>query len=126
LILRFTVGGLMLFHGIAKLFQGNAFIEKLLSNHGLPAIIAWGVPLGEVIAPLLLLLGVCTRVSSLLIAFTMVMSIYLALGANAFTLTAYGGPGGELNFLYLLVSLAIFLLGPGRYSLYRGHRFYLQ
>ena len=126
LILRFTVGGLMLFHGIAKLMHKSNFIELLLTNHGLPTFVALGVPVGEVLAPFLLILGVCTRAPSLIVASSMVMSFYLALGPTAFAFTAYGGPGGELNFFYFFVSLAIFLLGPGKYSLYRGNKTYLQ
>ena len=36
LIIRLTLGGLMLFHGIAKLLNGIGFIEGELASHGLP------------------------------------------------------------------------------------------
>ena len=41
LLLRLNVGGLMLFHGIAKAMGGYTFIEKMLENIGLPSFIAW-------------------------------------------------------------------------------------
>ncbi len=43
LIIRLTLGGLMLFHGIAKLLNGVGFIEGELASHGLPTFLAYGV-----------------------------------------------------------------------------------
>ncbi len=40
LIVRLTLGGLLLFHGIAKLLNGIGFIEGQLASHGLPTILA--------------------------------------------------------------------------------------
>lgn len=126
LILRFLVGSMMLFHGMFKLIHGSEGIAAALQAKGLPSFISWGVPLGEVVAPILLLLGFATRGASLLIAFTMVMSVYLVLGTNAFALTTTGGPGGELNFFYFFSSLAIFFLGSGKISVYRGNNPFLK
>ncbi len=65
LIVRLTLGGLLLFHGIAKLLNGIGFIEGQLASHGLPTILAYGVYIGgEVIAPLMVILGYQTRIGA--------------------------------------------------------------
>ncbi|MGM5630437.1 DoxX family protein [Apibacter raozihei] len=122
LSLRISVGGLMIFHGIAKLIHGHDFIKEILASKGLPQFLWIGVPTGEVIAPICLLLGVFTRISSLLIVFTMLMTFYLIHGINDFSLSQTGGVKVELNLLYLFSSLAIFFLGSGKYSLYKGNK----
>ena len=58
LLLRLAVGGLMLFHGIHKLIDGVDGISGMLAAQGLPGFIAYGVLVGEVVAPCLLILSV--------------------------------------------------------------------
>ena len=71
LLLRLAVGGLMLFHGLHKLIDGVDGISGMLVAKGLPGFIAYGVLVGEVVAPCLLILGVLTRPAALVLAFTM-------------------------------------------------------
>nr|BDT26570.1 DoxX family protein [Bacteriovorax sp. HI3] len=117
LILRVTVGGLMIFHGIHKVINGHDFIRLKLTEVGLPEFIALGVPVGEVLAPALLILGYKTRLSALVIAFTMVMSIFLVFSDKLFSLNQNGGIAYELNIFFLLASIAIYFQGAGKYSL---------
>ncbi|MDX2477118.1 MAG: DoxX family protein, partial [Gammaproteobacteria bacterium] len=58
-ILRMTVGLFMLFHGVAKIIHPGSleFIGNSLSSMGLPSAIAYGVYVGEIIAPLMVILG---------------------------------------------------------------------
>ena len=120
LLLRFSVGGLMLFHGIHKLESGLDFIEKSLVDAGLPAFLSYGVLVGEILAPLLVVLGILSRPAALLEAFVMVMAVYLVHADELFSLTQHGGHALELQFLYLFGSLAIVFLGSGKYSVSRG------
>lgn len=120
LLLRFSVGGLMLFHGIHKLERGLGFIEKSLVDAGLPAFLSYGVLVGEILAPLLVVLGILSRPAALLEAFVMVMAVYLVHTDELFSLTQHGGHALELQFLYLFGSLAIVFLGSGKYSVSRG------
>lgn len=118
LILRLTVAGLMLFHGIAKAKGGVGFISGLLGQHGLPAFLAYGVYVAEIVAPVLLILGVLTRLAALVIAFDMVMAVLLALRGRMFSINPMGGGWAiELEAFYFFASIAIFFLGAGRYSL---------
>ena len=119
LLLRCTVGILMLFHGIAKLMHSGSldFIRGLLSFHGLPEFIAWGVFVGEIIAPLMLVLGVFSRVGGLLIFINMLFAIALAHSGDLFLLTEHGGWRLEVQGFYLFGGLAVLLLGSGRISI---------
>ncbi|MGM0768268.1 MAG: DoxX family protein [Pseudomonadota bacterium] len=117
LIIRLTLGGLMLFHGVAKLFHGVGFIEGQLASHGIPAFFAYGVFIGELLAPLMVILGYQTRIGALLIAFNMLVAIALV---HAHELMALGNSGGwapELQGFFLFTAIALIFLGPGRYKL---------
>jgi putative oxidoreductase len=126
LLLRLAVGGLMLFHGVHKLRNGVDWMRPMLEARGLPAFIAYGSYLGEVVAPVLILAGVLTRLASLIVAGTMVMAVFLALSNQVFTLNEHGGWALELNAFFFLGALTLALLGPGRYSLWQGHKWWLK
>lgn len=49
LLLRLTIGILLLFHGVAKIEHGVGWIVQMLQAAGLPDFIAYGVYIGEVI-----------------------------------------------------------------------------
>lgn len=117
LIVRLTLGGLLLFHGIAKLLNGVGFIEAQLASHGLPTILAYGVYIGEVIAPLMVILGYQTRIGALIIIFNMIVAIALVHGHQLLTLGNNGGWALELQGFFLFIAFALLFLGPGRYKL---------
>jgi putative oxidoreductase len=117
LLLRLTLGILLLFHGIAKLSHGVAPIEGMLQGHGLPGFIAYGVYIGEVIAPLMVILGYYSRLGAGIIVINMLVAILLAHSHDLLTLTAHGGWRLELQGFYLVTALVLMLMGPGRLSL---------
>ncbi|MEM6688642.1 MAG: DoxX family protein [Planctomycetota bacterium] len=119
LILRLTIAGLMLFHGVAKLKGGVGGIAGMLENEGLPTFIAYGVYVGEVVVPVLMILGILTRLSALVFAFNMVVAIYLAHRSDVLALGEHGEWAIELQLLYLLPAIAIVFLGPGRFALWK-------
>ena len=118
LLLRLTVGGLMLFHGISKLFNpGTAgFIGSKLAEAGLPEALAYGVYIGEVVAPLMIIVGLLSRAGAALIVINMLFAIILVHAGDLFSLTEHGGWRLELQGFYLFGSLAIVFLGSGRYA----------
>lgn len=117
LIVRLTLGGLMLFHGISKLIHGTGFIEGQLASHGIPAVFAYGVFIGELLAPLMVILGYQTRIGALLIAFNMLVAIALVHGHELLALSSSGGWALELQGFFLFTAIALIFLGPGRYKL---------
>lgn len=117
LILRLSVGGMLLLHGIGKLIHGIAPIERMVVANGLPAILAWGVYLGEVLAPALIILGIYTRLGGLIATISMGFAIMLAHRPEIGQLNAMWGWRIELQGLFFFGSLAIVFLGAGRYSI---------
>jgi putative oxidoreductase len=117
LLLRITLGVCILLHGIAKLQGGIDGIVQGVSALGLPGFVAYGVYIGELIAPLLLILGFYSRIGAALIAVNMVFAISIAHRADVFKLGEQGGWALELQGMYLMTALALALLGPGRFGI---------
>ena len=117
LILRVTIGVLVLLHGIAKVIGGVEGIAGRLESVGLPGFIAYGVYLGEVMAPILMIVGFYARAGALLVALTMVVAIALVHSSELFLFTRTGGFQLELQYSYLFGAIAAMLLGPGRYAI---------
>lgn len=102
LILRLSIGGLMLFYGIFKLFVDNSAVEAMLIDFGLPKFLALGVYVGEVIAPLFIILGFRTRAAAFILFFNCVVAILLGHLHEIFSLNDYGGWKIDLIALYTL------------------------
>ena len=116
LVLRLTVGILMLFHGVAKVLHPGTldFIGGALTGAGLPEVLAYGVYLGEIIAPLMIILGFQARIGGLILVINMIFAIVLMHSGDLFSLTEHGGWRLELQGFYLFGGLAIMFLGSGR------------
>lgn len=116
LILRLTLAVLLLMHGVGKLLNGIDPISEMLVANGLPAELAYGAYIGEVLAPMLLILGFWTRPAALLIAVNMVFAIGLAHANEVFALGKQGGWALELQGFYLFSAIAVALMGAGALS----------
>ncbi len=121
LILRLSLGVLMILHGISKLMYGPGFIENIVTSAGLPSFIAYGVYVGEVIAPIFIILGYGTRIAAAIFAFNMIVAVSLVHGADIFTLSETGGWTLELQGLYFFGALALMFTGGGKYALSNKH-----
>ncbi len=119
LILRLTLGILILLHGIAKLRYGVSGIEGMVQGHGLPGFLAYGVFVGEFIAPLLVIFGFYARIGGLIMAFNMVVAVALAHGSQLFDISKSGGWELELQGFFLFTALVVALIGPGRFGINR-------
>ncbi len=113
LILRLTLGVLVLLHGINKLIHGTGPIIGLVEAAGFPGALAYLVYVGEVLAPLLLILGLWARIGAALIGINMVVAILLVHTGDLMQLTQNGGWALELQGMYLFTALALTLMGPG-------------
>lgn len=120
LLLRLSVGGLMLIHGINKLVMGTDQIEGLVTSIGLPAFFSFGVILGEIIGPLMVIMGFKSRIGAALIAFDMLMAVLLVHSSDLLKMNEMGGWMLELNALYLLGALTVLFLGSGRIGITHG------
>lgn len=120
LILRLTLGILMLLHGIAKIFGGIDGLEKTVAGAGLPSVLAYGVYVGEVLAPLLVIFGFYARFGAAIIVVNMLFAIFLAHRTDLFLLTRAGGWALELQGFFLFTALALVFMRPGRFGINRG------
>jgi putative oxidoreductase len=129
LLLRLTGLGLALAHGLPKvtgLVIGTSQLPLGVAKLGfpMPTAFAWAAALGEFVGGLLVAVGLFTRVGAAVAAFTMFVAAFLQ--HHAFsrflvsvrlryvsdeTLKAWGNP--ELALMYLVVLLAVLIMGPG-------------
>ena len=111
-ILAFSLGFLLLFHGVDKVLHGTEFITQMLNDANVPyaKYVTWGVFIGEVVAPIMLIIGRYIKLAGLIIAFNMLAAIILAHKDSIFTLSEQGGWSIELQVLYLVAALSLVFL----------------
>ncbi|MGH7259562.1 MAG: DoxX family protein [Nitrospiraceae bacterium] len=125
LILRLTLGLVIFPHGAQKLlgwyggfgFDGTLgfFTEKM----GIPWLIAFLIIIGESFGSLGLLVGFLTRFSAASIGVIMLGAITLVHWPNGFFMNWFGkqaGEGYEYHLLVLGISIALTVIGAGRWS----------
>lgn len=117
LLLRLTFGILMLFHGVAKAEHGVGWIFAMLEAKGIPGWVAYGVFIGEIVAPILIIIGVLTRPAALIYAFNLLVATLLVGLGKFFLLSDVGAWALEAEALYFFGGLSIMFLGAGRYAL---------
>ena len=120
LVLRLTLGILLSLHGIAKMMHPVRTLEimsGMLAAAGLPTYLAYGVFVGEVLAPILIILGFHSRIGGLIVVINMIFAVLLAHSTQLLALTKNGGWALELQGFYLLTGLALFFLGSGKIAL---------
>jgi len=104
---------MMLLHGISKVLHGIGGIEARVVSHGFPAWLAYGVYVGEVLAPLLLLANFWVQGAAIVMAVNMLFAIFLAHAGDVFALRR-GAWAIELQALFLVGSVAVALMArPG-------------
>lgn len=114
LILRASFSLMMLTHGfpkLMKLVEGNTGFADPLGIGSLPTLILAVV--GELICPVLVLIGYKTKYSALPVIATMTVAAFVVHAKDALA-------HKELALLYLVGFVAVALLGGGKYSLDRS------
>lgn len=106
-LLRVTLAILVLFHGWAKITNGIGGIENMVVKAGFPAFLAYGVFIGEVMAPLLLLVGLFVVPAALIIAINMVVALVLVHGNHFLQVGNSGGWALELQAFFLVTALVV-------------------
>lgn len=115
LILRVLVGSLLIFHGFGNLLSGYAFIKSVMAQSGLPQFLSYGAFMGEIVAPILIIVGYRERLASLFVAATMIVAIVTVHSSEIFALNQFGGWAIELQAFYLFGAIAIFFTAGGKY-----------
>ena len=117
LLLRLSVGVLMIHHGQEKLADPQQFANTYVASLHLPfpLFFAYAAGFSELIGSWLVILGLFTPLGALALSGTMTVAAYQHIstaGLNIYVL--------ELVLLYLGGSLALLLIGPGRFSFDAG------
>lgn len=102
----------MLTHGLPKLNrllsgEGSNFPDPLGVGNELSLILT---VLGEVVAPVLVMIGLSTRLAALPVAFAMGVAAFVIHGSDPFARK-------EMALLFLLGFLTIVIMGSGKYAL---------
>lgn len=111
-LVRFGFGLSMAFaHGLGKLQGAEGFVANLTKN-GFPAptLLGWFAILSEFVGGLLLAVGLLSRAAALSVLGTMVVAAFYVHSADPYQRK-------ELALAYALVSIAVLVAGPGRFSL---------
>ncbi len=108
--IRILAGIAFIAHGIPKLVD-PAMTQGFFGNIGLPPELAIPIGLLEVVGGFAILVGVLTRVASILFITEMIGSTLVAKVSEGFV------GGYELDLLLMFISISLLLTGPGRVSI---------
>ena len=115
-LLRIWLGIAFIMHGLPGIFNSDymAGHAGMLEMYGIPLhnVLAYVSKGGELLAGLLLVLGLFTRFGTILIMVIMLVATFSALRGDIF-----GDYQAEISFTYFLIALVIFLYGPTHFSL---------
>ncbi len=110
LLLRLGLAAVFIIHGWSKI-QNLEAITGFFSSLGLSMFWVYVVAYVEFLGGIAMLIGLFSRWAGLLLAIDMFFAIYLVKWPKGFV------GGYEFELLLLLVALAIYLAGPGKYSI---------
>ncbi len=116
LLLRVSIASTMLIYGISKLIHGIDFISNLIVQFGLPQFLSYGVYVGEIIAPLLIIIGYRTKLAGLIFAINCFVATLMVQLPNLLKLDEAGGWEMGPLFIYTFFGIALFFTGGGKYS----------
>ena len=121
LVLRAFLGFAFVFHGYPKILHPATW-----ASHALPGVPPWLAAVAAFVefgGGIALIAGFATPVFAFLIACDMVVAIWFVLVPHGATFINDAAPGAstyEKPLAYLVMALAIVLLGPGAYAIDRA------
>jgi putative oxidoreductase len=126
LILRIATGLIFIPHGYSKVFGsgGPSAFAADLPGYGVPSFLGYLAAYAEFFGAILLIAGLLTRLDALLLAGTMFVAVFVVQLPDALRDPENAGHrffasmhAIELPLAMLAMSLALLLLGAGRFSL---------
>jgi len=111
---RIIAGIAFILHGLPK-FENLQGTQGFFASVGIPADLALLIGLLEVIGGVLLIVGLLTRITSILFTMEMICTVLIVKADNSFM----GQGGFEVDLLLMFISISLLLSGPGRVSIER-------
>ena len=110
LLLRLVFGGLFIYTGFGKIEHYHQYLPMFKDYTGLGVQTSYNLVIfAEFFCGILVTIGLLTRLAVIPIIATMIVVLFVALKDKGFV-------DKQLPFLYLILALAIFILGSGKYS----------
>lgn len=113
LFIRFALGVVFIYHGWMKVDNMDQTVAAF-AGMGFSAFWTYMAAYTELVGGIALLIGVLVRYAGLLLAVTMAVAVFKVHWTNGFSLQ---NGGYEFALTLMLGSLAIAMLGAGKYSL---------
>lgn len=120
LLIRLAVGLMILMAGLQKAFNPDqlAVLTETMLSINLPENAVYIVFLFEIIAPLMLILGVLSRMAAGFIVVYVLIGIFTASVDSLMVMDKYKGHALESEFMFILIGFAIICLGSGDKAMY--------
>ena len=110
LLLRLVFGGLFIYIGYGKIEHYDQYLPMFKDYTGLGIKMSYNLVIfAEFFCGILVTIGLLTRLAVIPIMITMIVVVFIALKDQGFI-------EKQLPFLYLILSLVIFILGSGKFS----------
>ena len=110
--LRIMIGITFIMHGLPKL-TGIGKTQGFFGHMGLPPELALPIAILEVLGGIVLIVGILTRITSILLIIEMIGAIFTAKMSKGFV------GGYELDLLLMFIAISLLISGPGRISIER-------
>ena len=118
LFLRLGLGICLFMHGFSKILHGVGDVKSILVSAGLPGFLAYFAYLSEVLAPIMIAVGFCSRIGAVLVFSSSLVILYSSYGlSNLLELANASSFKAELIYLYIAISLCIISSGSGKYAI---------
>ena len=118
LILRITLGIVLIPHGVYKFQKKQFFDKKWREEYGLPvgSVLLTGIV--QVVGGLAIILGVYSSLAALIQVLVMVVATWVSIWKHREPfLSTPEGKGWDVNFLLIGAFIALIFLGSGEWSL---------
>lgn len=110
LLLRVIFGGFFVYYGYLKIISYYEILPVFTDYIGIGSKLSFQLVIfAELVGGFLVLIGFWTRLAVIPIFITMVVVYFIAHAKDPFTVK-------QIALLYLLLSLVVFILGSGKYS----------